>query len=905
MTFSIKNFIIAKYIKIQEKLKGVIMKLNDLRKSYTDFFISNGHKLVKSSSLIPQNDPTLLFTNAGMVQFKDVFTGKEKRDYTRATTSQKCVRAGGKHNDLDNVGYTTRHHTFFEMLGNFSFGDYFKEQAIKYAWEFTTKVLGLAKDKLYVTVHPSDDEARNIWRQVSGFSDNRILNIEDNIWAMGDVGPCGFDTEIFYDKGPEVAGGLPGTPEEDGDRYVEIWNNVFMQFETLPDGRKVELKNKNIDTGMGLERIASVLQGVTSNFEIDLFKNLKSYISDIMGVKITPENDTSFNVIADHIRTTAFLIAEGILPSNEGRGYVLRRIMRRALRHINMLGVKEPAFYKMFQNVKDQMGDTYPELYDAESLITQTIKTEEENFGATLDTGLKILSDELSKTSGNVLSGQSAFKLYDTYGFPVDMTADILRAKNMTVDVEGFEKLMQAQREQSKKSSQFKGEAGNKKIFYDVREKIGATEFTGYETLENQATVKAIVKNGEIVNEISNPTENDEFYLIVDKTPFYAECGGQISDTGIIENENGTKVAVIDVIKALDNLYFHKIKFTTGSFNVGDMVNMSVDAPIRKRIMANHSSAHLLQRALKEIVGDHISQKGSWVGDTGFRFDFSNPKGLTSDELLKIEELVNNYIERKLCVCTNEMPIEEAKKTGAIALFGEKYGDVVRVVNMGDVSIELCGGTHCSNTGDIKFFKIIKEESISAGIRRIEAVTNEDALSLASSKGVDITLPPTKILIELNKKLALEKQAEQDKLAHEFEEKKKQEELQTATDIKTITNSVTNELVGNINFIHSVIDGVNPKNLKPAMDTIRQTNPKNTIITIIANIGEKVSIITSVSGDLKDRISAVDIIRKLSTIMGGAGGGGRPDLAQAGGTDKSKSADAINEVKNIINNLKV
>ncbi|MBD5405360.1 alanine--tRNA ligase [bacterium] len=881
------------------------MKLNDLRKSYTDFFISNGHKLVKSSSLIPQNDPTLLFTNAGMVQFKDVFTGKEKRDYTRATTAQKCVRAGGKHNDLDNVGYTTRHHTFFEMLGNFSFGDYFKEQAIKYAWEFTTKVLGLEKDKLYITVHPSDDEARNIWRQVSGFSDSRILNIEDNIWAMGDVGPCGFDTEIFYDKGPEIAGGLPGTPDEDGDRYVEIWNNVFMQFETLPDGSKVELKNKNIDTGMGLERIASVLQGVTSNFEIDLFKNLKSYISDVMGVKITPENDTSFNVIADHIRTTAFLIAEGILPSNEGRGYVLRRIMRRALRHINMLGVKEPAFYKMFDNVRDQMGETYPELYDAESLIKQTIKTEEENFGATLDTGLKILSDELSKTSGNVLSGKSAFKLYDTYGFPVDMTADILRTKNMTVDIDEFEKLMKAQKEQSKKSSQFKGEAGNKKIFYDVREKIGATEFTGYETFENPATIKAIVKNGEIVEEISNPIETDEFYIIVDKTPFYAECGGQISDTGIIENENGIKVAVLDVIKALDNLYFHKIKFAEGSFKIGDTVNMSVDANRRKLIMANHSSAHLLQRALKEVVGEHISQKGSWVGDNGFRFDFSNPKALTADELSKIEELVNSYIERKLCVCTSEMPIEEAKKTGAIALFGEKYGDVVRVVNMGDVSIELCGGTHCSNTSDIKFFKITKEESISAGIRRIEAITNKEALSFVASKGIDTTLPPTQILKLLNEKLKQEKQEEQDKLAREFEEKKKQEELQTATDIKTITTSVKTEIVNNINFIHSVIDGVNPKNLKPAMDTLRQTNPKNTIITIIANVGEKVSIITSVSADLKDTISAVDIIRKLSAIMGGQGGGGRPDLAQSGGTDKSKSSDAINETKNIINNLKV
>lgn len=875
------------------------MKLNDLRKTYTDYFVSKGHKLVRSSSLIPQNDPTLLFTNAGMVQFKDVFTGKEKREYTRATTAQKCVRAGGKHNDLDNVGYTTRHHTFFEMLGNFSFGDYFKEQAITFAWDFTTNVLGLDKDKLYTTVYPNDTEARELWKKISGLPESRILNIEDNIWAMGDTGPCGFDTEIFYDKGPEVAGGLPGTPDEDGDRYVEIWNNVFMQFETLPDGSKVELKNKNIDTGMGAERVAAVLQGVNSNFEIDLFRNLKSYISDVLSVKITPENMTSFNVIADHIRATSFLIADGVIPSNEGRGYVLRRIMRRALRHINMLGVKKPAFYKMFENVKEQMGDTYYELIDAENLITQTIKTEEENFSTTLDAGLKILEDEISKTSGKVLSGESAFKLYDTYGFPLDLTADILRTKNMTVDTNAFDKAMEEQRSKSKKASQFKGEAGTKKIFYDLKAEVGGTKFVGYEKLDEVATIKSIIKNGEIVSS-ATATPDDEIYIIVDKTPFYAECGGQISDTGVMI-ANGKTYAVSDVKRALENLYFHKIDLSVGeTLSIGESVELKVDAPIRKRIMANHSATHLLQKALREVIGNHIAQKGSYVGENGLRFDFSNPKALTADELIKIETLVNKYIEDELCICVNEMPIEEAKSTGAIALFGEKYGDIVRVVNMSNVSVEFCGGTHCSNTSEIKFFKILKEESISAGIRRIEAITNVDALDFASSRGVDINQKPTEILKSLNEKLKMERQAEQDKLAQEFEEKKKAEELQTQKDIETVVNGILQHDVSGINFVSGIFENVNPKNLKPAMDKLRDLHTKNSVMTIIATVDNKVSVIVSVSSDLKEKINAVDLVKTASIIMGGKGGGGRPDLAQAGGVDKTKANDALIEIENKI-----
>ncbi len=873
------------------------MKLNDIRKTYTEFFESKGHKLVKSSSLVPQNDPTLLFTNAGMNQFKDVFTGKEKRDYTRATTAQKCVRAGGKHNDLDNVGYTTRHHTFFEMLGNFSFGDYFKEQAITYAWEFLSKVLKLDKDRLYFTVYPEDTEARELWKKIADVPDSRVLDVKDNIWAMGDVGPCGFDTEMFYDKGPHVAGGLPGTPDEDGDRYIEIWNNVFMQYETLPSGEKIELKNKNIDTGMGLERIASVLQGVDDNFKIDLFQNLMNYEAEIFGVKRNEQNIASFKVIADHIRACSFLIADGVLPSNEGRGYVLRRIMRRALRHINMLGVKDPAFYKLFDNVKAQMADTYPELIEAEDLIKQTIKTEEENFGQTLDAGLKILDAEIAKTSGNVLSGESAFKLYDTYGFPVDLTADILRNRNMSVDIAGFDKAMALQREKSKKSSHFKGEAGTAKIWYDVKSNVGTTEFVGYDTLESSSKIKAIVKNNEIVSEIK-ATESDDIYVIVDKTPFYAECGGQISDKGNVII-NGKTFNVSDVKKALDNVYFHKIDLKDGdTLKVGDEIKLFVDAGNRKRIMANHSATHLLQKALQEIVGKNVAQKGSWVGETGLRFDFANPKALTFEQIQKVEILVNKYIADAMEISKKEMPIEEAKKTGAMALFGEKYGDMVRVVNMGGVSIELCGGTHCNNTKEIGFFKILKEESVAAGVRRIEAITLNDAFEMAQKYGLDTTKTPNVLIVELQEKIRKEKQAEQDKLALEFEEKKRQEVAEQNKQIETVVKNIKTEKCGNTDFIYGVYTDVNAKNLKPAADKIR-AGLKHSVIVLISSDAGKVSVITAVSEDLKEKISAVDLVKKSAEILGGHGGGGRPDLAQAGGVDASKTDDVIKTLSEI------
>ena len=877
------------------------MKLNDIRKLYTGFFVSKGHKLVKSSSLIPDNDPTLLFTNAGMVQFKDVFTGKEKRDYTRATTAQKCLRAGGKHNDLDNVGYTNRHHTFFEMLGNFSFGDYFKEQAISYAWEFISKELKLPKDKLYFTVYPEDTEARELWKKIANVDDNRVIGITDNLWSMGDVGPCGFDTEIFYDKGEHVKGGLPGSPDEDGDRYIEIWNNVFMQYETLPDGRKIELKNKNIDTGMGLERIASVMQGVDDNFDIDLFKNLINYIEDTLAIKKTDSNVVSFKVIADHIRACSFLIAEGLLPSNEGRGYVLRRIMRRALRHINMLGIKQPVFYKIFDNVKDQMGDVYPELIEAEKLIKDTIKTEEENFGQTLDAGLKILEDEVSKISGNVLSGESAFKLYDTYGFPLDLTADILRSRNISVDVDGFNKAMQKQRLKSKQHSNFKGEAGQQKIWYDVKEKVGYTNFVGYDELTSSSVIKSIVKNGEMVNEATPETEQDNIFIIVDKTPFYAECGGQISDIGTAEiNKKSYKIS--DVKKNVGDVYFHKIHLSVGDkISVGDSVVLKVDTDYRHKVMANHSATHLLQKALQEVIGKSVMQKGSWVGSDALRFDFSNPKALTQEQIFQVEKLVNKYISEHLDITKKEMPIDEAKASGAMALFGEKYGDIVRVVNMGGVSIELCGGTHCNNTSEIGFFKILKEESIASGIRRIEAITSDKAFDLAKQYGLDINKSPDVLIGELQNKISEEKLKEQDKLAQEFEEKRKLEIENQNKQIDYVVKSVKKEKIKDIDFVYGVFDNVSPKNLKPSVDKLKSKS--NMLLTLISTENKKVSVIIAVSENLTDTISAVDVVKKASVLLGGNGGGGRPDLAQAGGVDMSKTDDVIKMCKDILQNI--
>ncbi len=877
------------------------MNLKDIRKIYTDFFVSKNHTLVKSSSLVPENDPTLLFTNAGMNQFKDVFTGKETRPYTRATTSQKCVRAGGKHNDLDNVGYTTRHHTFFEMLGNFSFGDYFKEQAISYAWEFLSTILKLPKDKLYFTIYPEDTEARNLWKKIAMVDDNRILDIKDNIWSMGDIGPCGFDTEIFYDKGENISGGLPGTPDEDGDRYIEIWNNVFMQYETLPTGEKVELKNKNIDTGMGLERIASVLQNKTDNFDIDLFQNLINYTEDVLHIKRTNDNIASFKIITDHIRACSFLIADGVIPSNEGRGYVLRRIIRRALRYINMLGIKEPVFYKITEAVKNEMGDTYDELYKQDVFIKETIKTEEENFITTLDQGIKILEQELTNTSGKIFSGKTAFKLYDTYGFPLDLTTDILRGKNISVNINEFNDEMQKQKELSQKSSKFKGEAGNKEIYYKIKNEVGETKFVGYDNLETTSQITSIIFNDKKLNEISN---EHEFFITTDTTPFYGESGGQIADIGTIIDSNNNIYQVIDVQKVLDNVFLHKIK-TDSNYNlkVGDTIKMSVDRDNRLNTMSNHSAVHLLHSALKQILGESTSQKGSWVGPNNFRFDFTSQRAMTPDEIKQIEIMINTYIDENIEITSSEMTLAEAKKTNAIALFGEKYKGIVRVVKMGDISIELCGGTHSQNTSAIKFFKIIKEESIAAGIRRIEGIAGNAALNFAKKYISNTNKPAKDLIVELQTTIDTENLKKQEKEKERLQIQKEQASKNKNQIINNCLLKIESDTISDINFIHSVYNNIDTATIKNVIDKIKIENNKDTIISLFTINDNKVSVVISISDNLINKISAIELVKQTSNILNGNGGGGKPNLAQAGGTDTTKIPDSIENIKNILSKL--
>ncbi|MDR1476659.1 MAG: alanine--tRNA ligase [Rickettsiales bacterium] len=878
------------------------MRLDDIRGTFIDYFVGNGHTLVKSSSLVPDNDPTLLFTNSGMVQFKDVFTGKETRPYRRATSVQKSIRINGKHDDLDNVGYDGRHHTLFEMLGNWSFGDYFKERAIAYSWELLTKVFGLPKEKLYFTVYPTDTESRGLWKKIAGVSDDRIIDIEGNLWAMGPTGPNGYDTEIFYDQGDSVWGGPPGSKDEDGDRYLEIWNDVFMQFETFEDGTTVELKSKSVDTGMGLERIAAVLQGVHSNFDIDLFKGIIADVEDILSVKKDSGNAVSFNVIADHIRAVSFLIADGVMPSNEGRGYVLRRIVRRALRHIHMLGVKESALYRMAGSVKDRMGAAYPELAERYALIRETIRAEEENFGATLDAGLKILEDEVAKADGKVLPGASAFRLYDTYGFPLDMTADILKARGMAVDVEGFDSAMSEQKERSRRAGNFKGEAGTAKVWYDVRERVGETKFVGYDMLEADATVLDVIpalsschsdpEELATRNRAGIQCENTSF-VIVDRTPFYAEMGGQVADRGTLGGAE-----VLDVQK-INGIFAHKVA-DASMFEIGDKVRLVVDAPSRRRTMSNHSAAHLLQKALKTVVGEHVSQKGSWVGPTGLRFDFTNPRGLTRDEIGRVERMVNEMIAECLPITKTEMPLDEAKKTGAIALFGEKYGERVRVVDMGGKSVELCGGTHADNTGDIGFFKILKEESIAAGVRRVEAVTGTDALDIAAKYGLDTDGNPAALIAMLQEKIRAENELAAQKQAEEFAQKKKAGDDARAREIESAISKIKTEKIGACEFASAILDDVDGGNLKGV--AYRLTG-KYSAIALVSNKGGKVSMLVALSPELARKISAVELVKIASAATGGKGGGGRPELAQAGGADPARAATAIEEVKKALEKI--
>ncbi|MBP5615929.1 MAG: alanine--tRNA ligase, partial [Alphaproteobacteria bacterium] len=704
--------------------------LKQIRTTFLDYFKNNGHTIVPSSSLVPDNDPTLMFTNSGMVQFKNIFTGNETRPYTRAATAQKSVRAGGKHNDLDSVGYDVRHHTFFEMLGNFSFGDYFKEEAISYAWELITKEFGIPKDKLAVTVFHTDDVAYDLWRKISGLPDDRIIRIatKDNFWQMGDTGPCGYCSEIFYDHGPEVFGDLPGTKDEDGDRWIEIWNLVFDEFEDLPSGERINLKKRCIDTGMGLERITAILQGVHSNYEIDLFQNLITDLCTLAGTdKGNKALTSSYNVITDHLRSTAFLIADGVLPSNEGRGYVLRRIMRRAMRHLYMLGVYEPLLYKLLPSLQREMGEAYPELKRYHALIAETIKAEEMRFGKTLSTGMKLLDEQTAGLgAGSVLSGQTAFKLYDTYGFPLDLTQDALKLKNIEVDVEGFNKAMEEQKQKARQNWAGSGDEGTEKVWFELSDKLGATDFLGYKTLKADCAITALVKDGVSVDKV----DSGEFYLVANQTPFYGECGGQVGDTGTIKGQD-FEIEVIDAKRKLDDIFVHVCKLIKGTVKVGDVASFAVDEKRRKQICANHSVTHLVHKALRTILGEHVAQKGSLVAPERMRFDISHPKQITAEEIRKVEDMVNNSIRENYHVSTVLMNKEDAVNSGAMALFGEKYGDEVRVVKMEKngliYSEELCGGTHVCDTGDIGYFHILSESAIGAGLRRLECVTGAAA----------------------------------------------------------------------------------------------------------------------------------------------------------------------------------
>ena len=872
--------------------------LKEIRSTYLNFFAKNGHKIVPSSSLVPDNDPTLMFTNSGMVQFKNILAGNETRDYTRATTSQKSVRAGGKHNDLDSVGYDVRHHTFFEMLGNFSFGDYFKDDAIAWAWELLTKEFDIPKERMAVTIYHNDDEAYNIWKKVSGLPDDRIIRIatKDNFWQMGDTGPCGPCSEIFYDHGPEVWGGLPGTPEEDGDRWIEIWNLVFDQFEDLPDGTRIPLKRPSIDTGMGLERMTAILQGVHSKFEIDIFQNLIKAIEAIADLANSDPNgplQASHNVIADHLRSSCFLIADGVLPSNEGRGYVLRRIMRRAMRHVHMLGVNEPMMYKLVPALQEQMGEAYPELYRAEGLITETLKMEETRFGKTLSKGLSMLDAETENLkAGDKFSGETAFKLYDTYGFPLDLTQDALKNKNIEVDVAGFDAAMERQRAEARKNWAGSGDAGTEKIWFELKDKLGATEFLGYNTLKSDGMIMALVQDSK---ETSSVTKGD-FQLVANQTPFYGESGGQLGDTGIISNTS-FKAKVTDVKKKLDGMFVHYCTLISGEAKSNETASFEVDKEYRAATAANHSVTHLLHHVLQEKYGKQVTQKGSMVAHDKMRFDIAYNKQISEEELRDIESKVNALIRANAPVNTVLMSKDEAVELGAMALFGEKYGDEVRVVMMGEkdtpFSIELCGGTHVHRTGDIGYFNIVSESAIAAGVRRLECVTGpgaenyvqeiEDKLHhVAQALKSNFNDIETRIHALLEEKKKLE--------ADIFNLKK------SFVSNKAADNQDKIETVNGVKFIGKEIPNIHPKELKAFIDEINQTIGSG-VVVLATNKDDKASIVVGVTKDLVNKYSAIDLVKIGSNAVGGNGGGGRPDMAQAGGPDGSKIGDAIAAIR--------
>lgn len=872
---------------------------NDIRRSFLDYFAANGHTAVQSAPLVPQNDPTLMFVNAGMVPFKNVFTGLESRPYSTATSSQKCVRAGGKHNDLDNVGYTARHHTFFEMLGNFSFGDYFKERAITLAWGLLTKEWGIDPNRLTVTVYHTDDEAFDLWKKIAGLPEERIIRIatKDNFWAMGDNGPCGPCSEIFFDHGDHIPGGPPGSPDEDGDRFVEIWNLVFMQFEQEANEIVGNLPKPSIDTGMGLERVAAVLQGVHDNYDTDTFKALIAASEALTHTKAVGEQQASHRVIADHLRSSGFLVADGVLPANEGRGYVLRRIMRRAMRHAHLLGAKDPLMHRLVPALVAEMGAAYPELIRAQPLIEATLQQEEKQFRRTLDKGLKLLDEATAgMAQGSTLAGETAFKLYDTFGFPYDLTEDALRAQGLQVDREGFDAAMAEQKRAARAAWKGSGEKASDELWYDLVEEKGGTEFIGYTSEEGEGEVVALIKDGARVDKAA---AGDEVDIVLNQTPFYAESGGQVGDAGLATNDKGLKGRVFDTQKHLGRLWAHRTKIEAGEIAIGDAVHLVVDGERRNAIRANHSATHLLHAALRERLGTHVAQKGSLVAPERLRFDFSQPTAIDPARLAEVEADVNAYIRQNDAVSTRLMTPEEAIEEGAMALFGEKYGDEVRVVSMGRdgqkiYSLELCGGTHVNATGDIGLFKLVSEGAVSSGVRRVEALTGEAARAYLASR--DEKLRETAAVLKATPDEVPARVAalveDRRRLERELADAKKALALGGGGGAAPAGP----EQVNGINFVGQVVEGLEAKGLRGAVDETKARIGSGVAVLVAVNDG-RASIAVGVTDDLTGRFNAVDLLRKAVEVLGGQGGGGRPDMAQGGGPDGSKGEEAVAAIR--------
>ncbi len=875
---------------------------NDIRAAFLDYFARNGHEIVPSSPLVPRNDPTLLFTSAGMVQFKNVFTGLEKRSYRRAATAQKCVRAGGKHNDLENVGYTTRHHTFFEMLGNFSFGDYFKERAIGLAWNLLTREFGLGRERLLVTVYAEDDEAATLWEEIAGLPQSKIIRIStsDNFWTMGDVGPCGPCSEIFYDHGPSIPGGPPGSEDAEGDRFVEIWNLVFTQFDQLASGERVALPRPSVDTGMGLERIAAVLQGKHDNYDIDLFRALILASAEASGVAPDGPHAVSHRVIADHLRASSFLIADGVLPSKEGRGYVLRRIMRRAMRHAHMLGCCDPMIWKLVPALVQQMGTAYPELLRAQPLITETLRLEETNFKQTLERGLRLLEEETARLGpDDALPGEIAFKLYDTYGFPLDLTEDVLRGEGRKVEEEGFRAAMERQREEARRSWVGSGEAATEAVWFALREEVGATEFLGYETESAEGVVLAILRGSERITEA---TIGDDIAVIVNQTPFYAESGGQVGDTGVVFSASGLELAVRDTVRKAGDLHIHLGTVTRGALKAGDAVELRVDGTRRRRLRANHSVTHLLHQALRRRLGEHVTQKGSLVAPDRLRFDFSHPRPLTAADIQTIEAEINERVRANSEVRTRLLTPDHAVAEGALALFGEKYGDEVRVVAMGEAggedrpySVELCGGTHVRRTGDIGLFKIVAETAIAFGVRRIEALTGAAAEAyLTEEEG---------ILHQVAAALRTSPAELPARVASLVEERRRLErelaEARRALAGAGPTAKSAAKRIGEVAFDGRVVDGVPGRELKSLADDLKRRIGSG-IVTVVSRAEGKAAIVVGVTPDLAGRFDAVELVRRGAEALGGKGGGGRPDMAQAGGPEVAHAEAALAAIERAV-----